>query len=154
LDESVSRGGNGESLDLAAALGPGGAVDDPFAEHAILPGITSEPPAAAVIDLPGCFEQKQAVVRVREIDAAAQEVAGQGGIGLAGVVAEQRQAESALALEGAVAGAGVTAHATEEAHDMALEVHIAEGGSPRQSNRRLCSRRRKSGEDGQGKKDK
>src|SRR5262245_45948858 len=94
------------------------------------------------------------MVGVREVDAAAQEVACQGVIVLAGVVAEKREAESALALEGAVAGAGVTAHATEQAHDMALEVDIAEGCSSGQSNRRWCSRRRKSSEDGQGKKDK
>src|SRR5450759_3924268 len=39
-----------------------------------------------------------------------------------GVVAEERQAQAALALEGAVAGAGVAAHAAEQAHDVALEI--------------------------------
>ena len=52
------------------------------------------------------------------------DVAGEGEVVLLRVVAEQRQAEAALALERAVAGAGVAAHAAEQAHDVPLEIDL------------------------------
>src|SRR5262249_10834032 len=44
----------------------------------------------------------------------------------AGVVAEQAEAESPLALEGAVAGAGATAVPAEQGHHVALEIDFRE----------------------------
>ncbi len=78
-------------------------------------------------DLAGGLEEQQAGVGVGEVDAPAVEVAGEGVVVLFGVVAEQGQAEAALALEGAVAGAGVAAHAAEHAHDVALEIDLLHG---------------------------
>src|SRR5262249_17756489 len=54
---------------------------------------------------------------------------GQRHVVLLGVVAEQRQAQPALALEGAVARAAVAAGPAEQAHDVALEVHLFDGAA-------------------------
>src|SRR5262249_13389967 len=99
LLEGVLRRIDADLADLAAALVARHAVGDPAAEQVILPRALAEAAESAVFDLAGGLEQDQAVVGIAGIDAAALHVAGQGGVVELGVVAEQRQAETALALE-------------------------------------------------------
>src|SRR5262249_34588239 len=63
------------------------------------------------------------------VDAPAEGVAGEGGVVLFRVVAEERQAQAAPALEGAVAGARVAAGAAEEADDVPLEIDLLDGAA-------------------------
>src|SRR5262245_44439269 len=98
---------------------PGG---DPGAEDAVLPGVFRDADAALVGHAAGGLEQQQGVVRVDRVEPAAEDLAGQGGEVPGGVVAEQRQAEAALALEGAVAGAVRAAALPEPAHDVPLGI--------------------------------
>ena len=125
-------GGDADGFHFTAAARPFGAADDPFPENAVLPGILTEADAAAVLDLAGGLEEQQALIGVHEVDPPAENVAGQGEIILAWLVAEQGQAEPTLPLEGAVTRAGVAAHAAEQAHDVLLEIDLVEFGVARQ----------------------
>ena len=112
---------------------PLGALDDPLAEQLIGPGVFGEALLAAVFDLAGGLEQEEAGVGVGAVDAPAFEVVRQGDVILFGVVAEERQTKTALALERAVTGAGVAAHAAEQAHDVPLEIDFLHDAAAGQS---------------------
>src|SRR5207244_1666237 len=70
--------------------------------------------------------EQETGVGVGAVDASAEDFAGEGGVVLLRVVAEQGEAEAALALERAVAGTAVAAHAAEQAHDVPLEVDLVD----------------------------
>src|SRR5262249_16463362 len=113
----------------------GAARGDPLAQQAILPGAGGEASSAFVGDGAGRLEQEQTAVRVVGIGAAAEAVARERTIIEGGIVAEQAEPETALALERSVTGTGVATRPPQERHDMPLEVDLAEVVPVRQAHR-------------------
>ena len=105
LGEGLLGRVDADGLDLAAALVPGGALGDPFAEHAVLPGIAGKARPPPCLTWPVALSSSRLLSGSDGVDAAAVDFAGQGEEILGGIVAEQGQAEAAFALERAVAGA-------------------------------------------------
>jgi len=131
LDDDLGRG-DADGRHVARAGGAPRALGDPCAEHAVLPGGLAEPRQPAVLHLAGGLQQQQAAVGPGQVDSPSLAVANQGRVVLAGVVAEQRQLQPALALEGTVAGAGRAPHAAEQAHDVALEINVFDASALRE----------------------
>ena len=127
LGKRVFRRVDGDGSDVAAALAPFGPLHDPFPQQLVDPGSLGESDLAAVGHLAGRLEKQQAGVRVGAVDAPAFHVAGECKVILFGVVAEQREAQAALALEGAVTRTGIAPHAAQQAHDVPLEIDFLHG---------------------------
>src|SRR5262249_54302377 len=103
LCETVLGRRRRDANDFTAPFVPLRAGDDPIAKQLILPGGFVEELAAAVLGLPGCLEQKQAVIGIGRIEAPTHRLARQGIEILVRVVAEEGKSKTAFALERPVA---------------------------------------------------